>query len=342
MEYTLKLQKLCQVETRRWIFIVGLIAVTYLFCQSLLLPYGNALLSLVPDQDGSVYDNFGLPSRQYSVRSFMVKESLLSNASDLTDASLFVEVVKDVEKSNAELEFGDDNRTEGKDDDTEDDLALEREDLQNIVDFNEDDNGPDGKGKHLIVDFAEDKQISNDFPSKKVVDMDGITALNVQNQENSSDLKKDSETKHIGSAVHIVKPSNGEIAIDNISNSDASPMPSTPRSLGTTLKSHIFNTTFLEKMASNGSAFNHFATTDLSFVGKLEKEILPKAEHLLMPHSGLDNLNNNSAMTSNHGRKKMRSEMPPKSVTSIYEMNRRLVRHRASSRAMVQVFHLFY
>lgn len=94
-------------------------------------------------------------------------------------------------------------------------------------------------------------------------------------------------------------------------------------------------------MASNGNASNHLTATDISSVGKPEKEILSKDENLLVLQSDLADLNNNSAMTSNPGRKKMRSEMPPKSVTSIYDMNRRLVRHRASSRAMVQVFHFY-
>ncbi|XP_059596660.1 probable glycosyltransferase At3g07620 isoform X2 [Vitis vinifera] len=309
MECTLKFQKFCLVETRRWIFMVGLVAITYLLCQSLLLPYGNALLSLLPDRDVPIYDNFSSPTRQSSVRSFMVNKSLLSNASDLTDTSLFVEVVEDVEKSNVTVEFGDDNGTEGTDEDIEDGLALEREDLENIVEFNEDDNGPkekggdtenfasESKGMDHVVEFTKDNNISKGLPFKKVVDMDGISALEyVNNQENSSDLKKDSEMRHIGSAVHIVKPPNEGISTDNIVKADASLTPSTP--------------------------------------GSLEKEILSKDENLLVLQSDLADLNNNSAMTSNPGRKKMQSEMPPKSVTSIYDMNRRLVRHRASSRAM--------
>ncbi|KAL6330963.1 hypothetical protein AAG906_009391 [Vitis piasezkii] len=356
MECTLKFQKFCLVETRRWIFMVGLVAITYLLCQSLLLPYGNALLSLLPDRDVPIYDNFSSPTRQSSVKSFMVNKSLLSNASDLTDTSLFVEVVEDVEKSNVTVEFGDDNGTEGTDEDIEDGLALEREDLENIVEFNEDDNGPkekggdtenfasESKGMDHVVEFTKDNNISKGLPFKKVVDMDGISALEyVSNQENSSDLKKDSEMRHIGFAVHIVKPPNEGISTDNIVKADASLTPSTPGSLGTTFKSHLlaspgvdslFNTTYVEKMASNGNASNHLTATDISSVGKPEKEILSKDENLLVLQSDLADLNNNSAMTSNPGRKKMRSEMPPKSVTSIYDMNRRLVRHRASSRAM--------
>ena len=232
--------------------MVGLVAITYLLCQSLLLPYGNALLSLLPDRDVPIYDNFSSPTRQSSVRSFMVNKSLLSNASDLTDTSLFVEVVEDVEKSNVTVEFGDDNGTEGTDEDIEDGLALEREDLENIVEFNEDDNGPkekggdtenfasESKGMDHVVEFTKDNNISKGLPFKKVVDMDGISALEyVNNQENSSDLKKDSEMRHIGSAVHIVKPPNEGISTDNIVKADASLTPSTPGSLGTTFKSHL-------------------------------------------------------------------------------------------------------
>ena len=323
--------------------MVGLVAITYLLCQSLLLPYGNALLSLLPDQDVPVSDNFSSPTRQSSLSSFVVNKSLPSNASDLTDISLFVEVVKDAEKSNVGVEFGDDDGKEGKDEDVEDDLTLEREDLESIVEFNEKDNGPKGKGGDVKgkgldhnVEFTEDRNISNGFPSKNVVNSLGISAVEL-------DLEKNSETRHIHSAVHIVKPPNEGISRDN-----ANLTRSTPGSLGTTFKSHLlaspgvdslFNTTYLETMASNGNNSNPLAATDISSIEKPEKEILPKDENLLMLQSDLANLNNNSVMASNPGRKKMRSEMPPKSVTSIYDMNRRLVRHRASSRAMVQVFH---
>ncbi|XWS15684.1 hypothetical protein CRYUN_Cryun34aG0022900 [Craigia yunnanensis] len=43
---------------------------------------------------------------------------------------------------------------------------------------------------------------------------------------------------------------------------------------------------------------------------------------------------NNSAVIAKPGKKKMKCEIPPKSVTTIDEMNSLLVRHRRSSRAM--------
>lgn len=335
--------------------MVGLVAMTYLLCQSLLLPYGNALLSLFPDQDVPIYDNFSSPTRQSSLRSLAVNESLPSNASDFTDISLSIEVVKDVEKSNVGVEFGDDTGIEGKEEDIENGVAFEREDLENIVEFNENDNGPkgkggdaEGKGLDHIVEFIEDRNIGIGFPSKNVVDIDGISVLEyAKNQERSSNSKRGSEPRRIDPEVYIVKPPNEGASIDKSVKSDVSLAQSTPGSVVTTFKSNIlaspgvdylFNTTDWGKMVSNGNNSNYLVATDVFSIGKPQKQILPKDENLLMLQSDLANLKNNSAMTSNPGRKKMRSEMPPKSVTSINDMNRRFVQHRASSRAMVLFF----
>lgn len=40
-----------QIKKRRWLLIVVLVATIHLFCQTLMLPYGTALLSLLPGQE---------------------------------------------------------------------------------------------------------------------------------------------------------------------------------------------------------------------------------------------------------------------------------------------------
>lgn len=49
MDSCIKIQTILQIEKKKWLFLVGLVALTHLFCQSLMLPYGNALLSLLPN-----------------------------------------------------------------------------------------------------------------------------------------------------------------------------------------------------------------------------------------------------------------------------------------------------
>ncbi|KNA11085.1 hypothetical protein SOVF_138420 isoform A, partial [Spinacia oleracea] len=68
MEYYVQFQKLCQIEARRYILIVGVVAVTYLMLQTFMLPYGNALKYLIPDNEGFLSVRSGFSSSQSSVK----------------------------------------------------------------------------------------------------------------------------------------------------------------------------------------------------------------------------------------------------------------------------------
>nr|XP_043625280.1 probable glycosyltransferase At5g03795 [Erigeron canadensis] len=46
-----------QIEKRRWLLVVVLVATVHLFCQTLMLPYGTALLSLLPGHENAMYFN---------------------------------------------------------------------------------------------------------------------------------------------------------------------------------------------------------------------------------------------------------------------------------------------
>ncbi|KAL3839907.1 hypothetical protein ACJIZ3_024498 [Penstemon smallii] len=72
MNYSFKIQTLLQIEKRKWLFLVCLVALTHLFCQSLLLPYKSALLSLLPDSKDSeiVKDNVTLNNESVMVKSY--------------------------------------------------------------------------------------------------------------------------------------------------------------------------------------------------------------------------------------------------------------------------------
>ncbi|XP_057545682.1 uncharacterized protein LOC130824622 [Amaranthus tricolor] len=69
MEYYVKFQKLCQIEARRHILIVGIVAITYLMLQYFMLPYGNALKSLLPDNQVILSVKNGVSSSQLLVKS---------------------------------------------------------------------------------------------------------------------------------------------------------------------------------------------------------------------------------------------------------------------------------
>lgn len=58
MENLMQCINLCHIDKRRWLFVVGLVAVTHMTCQFLLLPYGNALLSLLPGEDLKLEKSF--------------------------------------------------------------------------------------------------------------------------------------------------------------------------------------------------------------------------------------------------------------------------------------------
>lgn len=51
----IQFQSFNQIEKRKWLIIVVLVAAVHLFCQTLMLPYGTALLSLLPDHENTSY-----------------------------------------------------------------------------------------------------------------------------------------------------------------------------------------------------------------------------------------------------------------------------------------------
>src|SRR5262249_19185125 len=125
--------KLGQVETRRWLFFFGVVAVKYLLFQSLLLPYGNALHSILPDIDKPIYDKNSLPIVHSSKKSVVIRNPLTVDTSKLTNDSKLDEVAKDADFSDG---FGDTGHASGPDEksgDRESSLATDEEDLENFI-----------------------------------------------------------------------------------------------------------------------------------------------------------------------------------------------------------------
>ena len=58
---------MCQIDKRKWILVVVLVALTHLFCQTLMLPYENALHSLLSESNIQLLEKVSQSSKEPSV-----------------------------------------------------------------------------------------------------------------------------------------------------------------------------------------------------------------------------------------------------------------------------------
>ncbi|GMQ06410.1 hypothetical protein CsSME_00051022 [Camellia sinensis var. sinensis] len=318
MECSILFQKLCHFEKRSWLFLVGLVAVTHFLCQSLMLPYGNALWSLLPGDGLPIRVKGSFLSRSSSVKSVMISNSVFVNDSDSVDATLFVGMVKNNDKYYVGREIGHIDGSMGENRSMENNMTLGRKDLVN-------------NPKHV-----EDVIENDDFPSEDFVDLDENSAVENIRDYNSF-LEKANESTRSLSPEQIVEPSDGTSA-ENILEADTTMMPEirgvvpSPSIVLTPIDS-LINITSSVNLASNVSIVIGSASLNRSS-GGVEKRVLSKDETHVKLQSDHAMLKNNSAMKNDTLGKKMRCDMPPKTIMSINEMNRLLVRHRRSSRAM--------
>ncbi|XP_010254014.1 PREDICTED: probable glycosyltransferase At3g07620 [Nelumbo nucifera] len=120
MEYVLQFQKLCQFETRRLLFVLGIATIIILLLQSLMLPYGNALLSKSLVSKLTKFGKSNSPPKSVKVDNF-----LLVNTSNSTGSFETLEMVKNTNLSNVIEETEHDNETNVEAIDREDDFVLE-------------------------------------------------------------------------------------------------------------------------------------------------------------------------------------------------------------------------
>lgn len=329
MEYPfLYFRKLCHNRTRRWLFLVGIVAVTHLLFQSLLLPYGNALLSLLPDHDDPTYVKNEFPTVGSSTKPVMVRNPLTVNASDLIDPSVIVRLegyADKVEAGGIGFDSGliGNERIKYKGNGLHDtsEHVVDR-DVDNSYPTKEDGSkrfkemnfASEGKGLHNTSENAVDKDVDNNYPTKEVLGMNGsLVLVSVENKESGSILNKaDKDIEHQFVEQQIVKPNHKVSLENNVSltvkkrESDfhtsfqSSPLASLPSTLN--------DTSILKTLTSGNNVSSGLASQEFDLV----------------------NLGNHSLTMTIPGIKKMRSEMPPKSRTSIHEMNHILLRHPRS------------
>lgn len=296
MESANQFLKVFRVQTRRWLFVVLVVAVTHLLFQSLLLPYGKALRSLMPDSEVGVHDESGLLALKSFSKSVMVRNPLTVNASDLMSDSVFKGSVEDDEDSKLGSDTGDDSWPREVDGDTNNGIVSE------------------GKGQDNPIELVTDREVDDDSVAENVEDLNDLSELEIERiGENSATVEPAGEAKPSLPLKQIVQP-NLEIVSDGV------PEQHTSQSIANiggektlSIVSPLTNITHLKTEASNASS----------------------AASSAVPKSDIATSVNISAMIGSPGKKKMRCNMPPKTVTSIFEMNDILMRHRRSSRAMV-------
>lgn len=285
----------------KWILVVLLVAVTHLLFQSFLLPYGKALRSLLPENDVVKDVEYMVQTVHSSTKSVMVRNPLTVNASDLSDATTIVGVEKDItDNLNDVGDLGSDTDVVGNDRFEEFSFTVEEE------------NGLDSTSQDLL-----DRFMDNSFPSKDSgVKTESLALVSIKNEENDFVLNKTSKDRQGFPLDPIVEP-NIVMSMENV----------------------LMENVDLRLKKSDGGLDSPFQPSPLAS----SAEVLVNATFSTTSTSGersslasvSEQSGKNHSATATTVVKKMRCNMPPKSITTFQEMNQILVKHRAKSRSMV-------
>lgn len=237
MECSFQFLKLCHIETRRRLLVLGVVAVTYLLCQWLLLPYENALRTLLPQSQVPKQVPGSFLAVHSSTKSVMVRNPLTVNSSDSIGPSRFGGV--DKYAHNSSLGVAHDNE-------------------------------------------PKEKEARYDFLEPIVLSKDEISTENTLEETTTPTAKNSEGVKTAFLSSPLILPAAASLI--------------------------------------NGADLNYLVF-NASSSASLESDVVT--------------MKNGSVTITSPGKKKMRCNMPPKSITSIHEMNHRLVRHHAKARAMV-------
>lgn len=315
MNYAIRFQDILQIDRKKWLMVVGLVAITHILCQSLMLPYGNALLSLLPGDQSTAHEELKLKSEQSYAKSLIVDVPLYVNTSNATKEVLLLNGMK----TGNSIEFGG--------------IANE---MANNVDMA---NGTNAVSARISIDtgldFVEDANLDNDMPFEEVIDADEIDPLGSDNKKGGFDLATSGETRHSLSIEQIVKSSN-QILADEITGAsvktESGTTPSSSSSAPTefpSVEDASDNVTILASTVSTTAVSSPAGSEN----GNQIEELPTNRKHALVQND-FSTSNNFSDLSQGPSEKKMKHEMPPTKITSFHEMEQLLVRHRARSRAM--------
>ncbi|CAA2970383.1 probable glycosyltransferase At3g07620 [Olea europaea subsp. europaea] len=298
MDYSVKIQTLLQIEKRKWLFLVGLVALTHLFCQSLMLPYGSALMSLLPSGEKA-----SKSSNQSPFMTVMPENAYNIGISNANNASLLVGGVKYSKSYHSAAEAEDNEVSMVKDEERRINIASDSEAMDNDFDFD--------------FDFVEDETLDNDNPFQLNRDMEeGFKMQHEESQEhgskeNMSIIFSDANTRTM---------------------QDESSTVGTPTSLPLVVSQAA--DLLIKSVVETNSGSRERTSTDFAPAVSLKTKKLSDGKDNSMLQNKFSVPSNGSLLESKPVKKKMRCEMPPKTVMLIDEMQRLLVRHRARSRAM--------
>ncbi|XXG48100.1 hypothetical protein AAC387_Pa02g2630 [Persea americana] len=319
MEVSVYFQKLCQVETRRLVMLMGMLVSVVLVIQSLMLPSGNPVSSLFPAIKVPVIVTRSFSTEESSAKTAKVGEiQLLNDSMDLKHPSGIQASVKSAYTSGMEgaVDFDNDRDSDidfdfENDRDPGDDLALDG------------DGDPEGK---FLVEKVVDQE--NDIKSKKATDPDKFTApIKASSDETELLPEKTSRLSDDIALDNVRKPDiSMEVEFRNLANDND---VATPRITSTPIVSDM-NQIMLRNIGSN-LADPLPSVVPNTLLDKETTEMISKGENLGLLQSGPGTLNENSTTASVTLKKKRKQIMPP---TSMPEMNHMLLRNRVSSRSM--------
>lgn len=199
------------------------------------------------------------------------------------------------------------------------DNTEDEEDISNENNFDSEEAREDD-----IIKLVVNKDLDNGFTSKNHENLnDSSTSYNVRDQENISNVELNSGSRDSFTTEQVMKTDH-EISTDMLLENKTSQMPKELEHVNTVSKSPSFTSEMASPMNNTNSASS---ASNAGSSGRMTSVL-----------NSFVNSRNNSAVIGNRGRKNVRPEMPPKSVTTIDEMNQILLRHRWSLQSMVFVF----
>ncbi|KAI4350815.1 hypothetical protein L6164_005229 [Bauhinia variegata] len=213
------------METRKWLFLLGVSAFYFLLFQTTLLPSGNSTWPPLPENHVSLRSKTSHPSAHSTSKSYAVRNPLTVNASDLSNSSAVIHMAKKVDF----FTVGDENRghdwLRGMENDMESDLASEKHSSKSDYAF----------------ELREVRAVSDShgFPKKNTADIN----------ENKNDL----------SVWKILVPKGGKSMNNEVENRNNKPRE--PESVDATFQSSLSgpnrtastNLTYLRNLVSNAN-----------------------------------------------------------------------------------------
>lgn len=351
MELVNGFRKLFLSENKRWVLLVGAVAIIHLLFLSFSLPHRNAIRSLLPGNEDSMENNrYGVLRLQSSVNSAIVRNPLTINSSDMSTRNGVFNLVLNNGNSSISNVGGD-----------------VRNGSEVMGDHRKMENGfaskiTESDGRNSV---GADRNTDDDYASENAEDLNEFAVLDdiIRDQDNYP-LEQVVEPVQVVSAEKLLEDDSIQTTkeIGHVNTTEKTPSLASPAASSLTMKStnesgHGFT---LEQFVKHGqeistgkllenktsqtvkelghvntpSQSTTFAATVVSSMANKTYLRNPISNSTSLQRDGVASTSN-SVMIGKPRKKKMKCEMPPKSVTTFDEMNRILVRHRRSSRAMV-------